>query len=85
MNLSSIFYPNNDEPVIHFFENTRFSLFKLSKFFRFYVPGKMSGTEKVTLNDALSNVDVLDELPLPDEQPCIEVGSERLRCNSIWS
>ena len=22
--------------------------------------------------DALSNVDVLDELPLPDEQPCIE-------------
>jgi len=32
----------------------------------------MSGTEKVTLNDALSNVDVLDELPLPDEQPCIE-------------
>jgi hypothetical protein len=33
----------------------------------------MSATEKVTLNDALSNVDVLDELPLPDEQPCIEV------------
>ena len=33
----------------------------------------MSGAEKVTLNDALSNVDVLDELPLPDEQPCIEV------------
>ncbi|KAK7874487.1 hypothetical protein R5R35_001571 [Gryllus longicercus] len=29
-------------------------------------------TEKVTLQDALSNVDVLDELPLPDEQPCIE-------------
>ena len=36
----------------------------------------MSGTEKVTLNDALSNVDVLDELPLPDEQPCIEVSPE---------
>ncbi|XP_063236550.1 cytoplasmic FMR1-interacting protein [Bacillus rossius redtenbacheri] len=29
-------------------------------------------TEKVTLTDALSNVDVLDELTLPDEQPCIE-------------
>ncbi|KAF8791362.1 Cytoplasmic FMR1-interacting protein like [Argiope bruennichi] len=28
--------------------------------------------EKVTLSDALSNVDVLDELPLPDQQPCIE-------------
>lgn len=29
-------------------------------------------SEKVTLTDALSNVDVLDELTLPDEQPCIE-------------
>lgn len=29
-------------------------------------------TEKVSLPDALSNVDVLDELPLPDHQPCIE-------------
>ncbi|KAK4014619.1 cytoplasmic FMR1-interacting protein isoform X1 [Daphnia magna] len=29
-------------------------------------------TEKVTLADALSNVEVLDELPLPDQQPCIE-------------
>lgn len=29
-------------------------------------------TERVTLTDALSNVDVLDELTLPDEQPCIE-------------
>ena len=29
-------------------------------------------TDKVTLADALSNVDVLDELTLPDEQPCIE-------------
>lgn len=29
-------------------------------------------TEKITLSDALSNVEVLDELPLPDEQPCIE-------------
>ncbi|GAB6019487.1 Cytoplasmic FMR1-interacting protein 1 [Chamberlinius hualienensis] len=29
-------------------------------------------TEKVTLADALSNVDVLDELQLPDQQPCIE-------------
>ena len=29
-------------------------------------------TDKVTLADALSNVEVLDELPLPDQQPCIE-------------
>uniref|UniRef100_A0A1B0AS48 Uncharacterized protein n=1 Tax=Glossina palpalis gambiensis TaxID=67801 RepID=A0A1B0AS48_9MUSC len=29
-------------------------------------------TEKITLADALSNVEVLDELSLPDEQPCIE-------------
>ncbi|XP_040569024.1 cytoplasmic FMR1-interacting protein [Lepeophtheirus salmonis] len=29
-------------------------------------------SEKVTLADALSNVDVLDELPLPDEVPWIE-------------
>lgn len=28
--------------------------------------------EKVSLPDALANVDVLDELPLPDHQPCIE-------------
>ncbi|CAG0889224.1 unnamed protein product [Darwinula stevensoni] len=28
--------------------------------------------EKVTLQDAISNVDVLDEMPLPDQQPCIE-------------
>ena len=29
-------------------------------------------SEKITLADALSNVEVLDELPLPDQQPCIE-------------
>lgn len=29
-------------------------------------------TDKVTLGDALSNVDVLDEFTLPYEQPCIE-------------
>ncbi|CAL8114581.1 unnamed protein product [Orchesella dallaii] len=29
-------------------------------------------TEKVSLPDALSNVDMLDELQLPDHQPCIE-------------
>jgi cytoplasmic FMR1 interacting protein len=29
-------------------------------------------SENVTLSDALSNVDVLDELSLPDQQPCIE-------------
>lgn len=35
-------------------------------------PIAIMATEKVTLADALSNVDVLDELTLPDEQPCIE-------------
>uniref|UniRef100_A0A8C5M0J2 Cytoplasmic FMR1-interacting protein n=1 Tax=Leptobrachium leishanense TaxID=445787 RepID=A0A8C5M0J2_9ANUR len=29
-------------------------------------------TTQVTLEDALSNVDLLEELPLPDQQPCIE-------------
>ncbi|XP_065556681.1 cytoplasmic FMR1-interacting protein-like isoform X2 [Artemia franciscana] len=29
-------------------------------------------TERVTIRDALSNVEVLDELPLPDQQPVIE-------------
>jgi len=28
--------------------------------------------EKITLSDALSNVDLLDEHNLPDYQPCIE-------------
>lgn len=32
---------------------------------------KMAG-ERVTISDALSNVDVLDDLPLPDQQPVIE-------------
>uniref|UniRef100_H3B436 Cytoplasmic FMR1-interacting protein n=1 Tax=Latimeria chalumnae TaxID=7897 RepID=H3B436_LATCH len=31
-----------------------------------------SMTTHVTLEDALSNVDLLEELPLPDQQPCIE-------------
>jgi len=31
-------------------------------------------TDKITLNDAMQNVDVLDELPLPDEQPCIDAA-----------
>ena len=29
-------------------------------------------SDKVTLEDALSNVEVLEELSLPDQQPCIE-------------
>ena len=33
--------------------------------------GKMAAAT-VTLEDALSNVDLLEELPLPDQQPCIE-------------
>ncbi|XP_052277859.1 cytoplasmic FMR1-interacting protein-like isoform X1 [Dreissena polymorpha] len=35
----------------------------------------MAAGTKVTLTDALQNVDVLDELPLPDQQPCIEALS----------
>ena len=30
--------------------------------------------DRITLPDALQNVDVLDELPLPDQQPCIEAA-----------
>lgn len=37
-------------------------------------------TEKITLSDALSNVEVLDELPLPDEQPCIEAQP----CSAVY-
>lgn len=32
----------------------------------------MATQDKITLRDAQSNVEVLDELPLPDQQPCIE-------------
>ena len=35
----------------------------------------MASGEKVTLTNALENVDVLDDLPLPDQQPCIEALS----------
>lgn len=35
----------------------------------------MASGEKITLSDALQNVDVLDELQLPDQQPCIEAQS----------
>ena len=35
--------------------------------------------EKITMTDALQNVDVLDELPLPDEQPCIEGMSQSIQ------
>ena len=31
-------------------------------------------SDRITLNEALQNVDVLDELPLPDVQPCIEAA-----------
>lgn len=31
--------------------------------------------ERVTLADALSNVEILDERPLPDEQPLIEAAT----------
>ena len=32
-------------------------------------------SEQILLKDALQNVDVLDELALPDQQPCIEAAS----------
>ena len=31
-------------------------------------------SEQIKLKDALQNVDVLDELALPDQQPCIEAA-----------
>lgn len=35
----------------------------------------MSGPAGISLDDALSNVDLLEELPLPDQQPCIEAAA----------
>ncbi|XP_071846795.1 cytoplasmic FMR1-interacting protein 2-like isoform X2 [Apostichopus japonicus] len=35
----------------------------------------MSGGPPISLEDALSNVDLLEELPLPDQQPCIEAAA----------
>lgn len=32
----------------------------------------MSANNKVSLDEALTRVDSLDEIPLPDTQPCIE-------------
>lgn len=37
--------------------------------------------EKVSLNDALSNVDVLDDLPLSDQQPMVEAQS----CSVVYT
>lgn len=41
-------------------------------------------TDRITLHDALQNVDVLDMLQLPDNQPCIEAApmSMRYQANS---
>ena len=30
--------------------------------------------DRITLQEALQNVDFLDDLPLPDKQPCIEAA-----------
>ena len=40
--------------------------------------------DKITLPDALQNVDVLDELPLPDQQPSIEAAPLAIhyQCNT---
>ena len=35
----------------------------------------MAAGEKISLTTALQNVDILDQLPLPDQQPCIEALS----------
>lgn len=43
-----------------------------ANFCLFIILVEKMATDKVTLSDALSNVDVLDEFTLPDEQPCIE-------------
>ncbi|XP_076048811.1 cytoplasmic FMR1-interacting protein Sra-1 isoform X2 [Oratosquilla oratoria] len=42
--------------------------------------GEMS-TERVSLTDALSNVDVLDDLPLPDQQPVVEAQA----CSVVYT
>lgn len=34
-----------------------------------------TGNEPVSFRDAIGNVEVLDEIPLPDSQPCIEAAS----------
>lgn len=41
----------------------------------------------VTLEDALSNVDLLEELPLPDQQPCIEPlpSSVMFQVSASWA
>lgn len=41
------------------------------------------GQEIVTLNDAISNVDVLDALELPDSQPCITGNNNNNVCNNF--
>ena len=43
----------------------------------------VTGDGQVTLADAIGNVEVLDEIALPDVQPCIEAHSlpQQYRCN----
>ena len=48
-----------------------FNVLLFDKYSIFLYRPNMAG-EVVSLADALSNVDVLDDLPLPDQQPVIE-------------
>ena len=43
--------------------------------FELLFQAKMAAGEKISLTTALQNVDILDQLPLPDQQPCIEALS----------
>ncbi|XP_064608148.1 cytoplasmic FMR1-interacting protein 2-like isoform X2 [Liolophura sinensis] len=45
----------------------------------------MASGEKITLTDALQNVDVLGELPLPDQQPCIDALSPSIHYHADFN
>ena len=51
-------------------------MYGISRLFFLCLTGQLTtmAADKITLNDAMQNVDVLDELPLPDEQPCIDAA-----------
>uniref|UniRef100_A0A915DJJ7 Uncharacterized protein n=1 Tax=Ditylenchus dipsaci TaxID=166011 RepID=A0A915DJJ7_9BILA len=42
----------------------------------------MASEENITIKDALINVSVLDDLPIVDDQPCIEAFSLTLDCKA---
>ncbi|KAA8589716.1 hypothetical protein FQN60_013081 [Etheostoma spectabile] len=59
--------PCVEEAVHHMFSSSAIHTSLFCRLIR-----SISMTSTVTLEDALSNVDLLEELPLPDQQPCIE-------------